>query len=89
MSVTLPMFRVAPKPEMNGGHRNANIRREHSDSDRRGVYVALTDEGVAKLETLWPYFTTSIEQHFGRHLSRADVEAITLATSKILQADDA
>jgi DNA-binding MarR family transcriptional regulator len=62
------------------------VRREHSRTDRRGVYVALTDAGVGKLETLWPDFATSIHEHFGQHLSHEDIEAITVATSKILQA---
>jgi DNA-binding MarR family transcriptional regulator len=63
------------------------VRREHSTTDRRGVYVTLTDAGGDKLESLWPDFTTSIQEYFGRHLSRADVKAITAATTKILRAD--
>ena len=64
------------------------VRREHSSTDRRGVYVKLTDKGALKLEELWPDFTTSIQHHFGRHLNRSDINAITRATNKILRASD-
>jgi DNA-binding MarR family transcriptional regulator len=60
------------------------VRREHSSTDRRGIYVALTENGASKLEELWPDFTTSIQQHFGRHLTPSDVRAIRRATNKIL-----
>jgi DNA-binding MarR family transcriptional regulator len=61
------------------------VRREHSSTDRRGIYVALTAKGVLKLEELWPDFTTSIQQHFGRHLKPSDVSAIKRAANKILR----
>ncbi len=38
-----------------------HVRREHSNEDRRGVYVELTESGAATLEALWPDFTTSIQ----------------------------
>jgi DNA-binding MarR family transcriptional regulator len=63
------------------------VRREHSKTDRRGVYIALTEAGVGKLESLWPDFATSIQNHFGRHLSHGDIKAITVAMNKVLQAN--
>jgi hypothetical protein len=43
----------------------------------------LTDSGAAKLESLWPDFTASIQHHFGLHLDRDDITAIIAATDKI------
>jgi DNA-binding MarR family transcriptional regulator len=59
------------------------VEREHSREDCRGVYVTLTDSGAAKLESLWPEFTASIQHHFGQHLDRDDIRAIIAATDKI------
>ena len=59
------------------------VEREHSRDDRRGVYVTLTDSGAAKLESLWPDFTASIQRHFGQHLNSDDTTAIITATDKI------
>ena len=64
------------------------VEREHSRDDRRGVYVILTDAGAAKLESLWPDFTASIQHHFGRHLDRDDIRAIIAATDKIISPGD-
>jgi DNA-binding MarR family transcriptional regulator len=60
------------------------VCREHSAHDRRGVYIVLTQAGSEKLETIWPRFAISVQQHFGQHLSPADVKALTTATGKIL-----
>ena len=65
------------------------VEREHSRHDRRGVYVILTDSGAAKLESLWPDFTASIQHHFGHHLDRDDITAIIAATDKIISSNDA
>ena len=64
------------------------VEREHSRDDRRGVYVTLTDLGAAKLESLWPDFTASIQHHFGQHLDRDDIKAIITATDKIISPGD-
>ena len=64
------------------------VRRTHSSEDRRGVYVELTDLGVAKLDDLWPDFTRSIQQHFGQHLTPTDTSAIIAATRKIVDAQE-
>ena len=64
------------------------VRRRHSSEDRRGVYVELTDLGVAKLDDLWPDFTRSIQQHFGQHLTPTDTSAIIAATRKIVDAQE-
>ena len=60
------------------------VSREHSTTDRRGVYVVLTQTGIAKMDELWPAFIASIQRHFGQHLDPADTKALIQATSKIL-----
>ena len=64
------------------------VEREHARDDRRGVYVTLTNAGAAKLESLWPDFTASIQNHFGQHLNRDDIKAVIAATEKIVSASE-
>lgn len=60
------------------------VCREHSATDRRGVYVVITQSGIAKMDALWPAFIASIQRHFGQHLDPSDTKAVIEATSKIL-----
>ncbi len=60
------------------------VSREHATHDRRGVYVALTPDGIDKLDTIWPNFAITIQEHFGRHLTTTDTKALITATNKIL-----
>ena len=60
------------------------VRRERSAEDRRGVYVAITQAGIDKIDEVWPDHVLSIQKHFGRYLDRKDAEALQTATEKIL-----
>jgi DNA-binding MarR family transcriptional regulator len=60
------------------------VCRQHSAHDRRGVYIVLTQAGRDKLQSIWPHFTISVQQHFGQHLTPADTKTIIAATNKIL-----
>jgi DNA-binding MarR family transcriptional regulator len=62
------------------------VCRQHSADDRRGVYIVLTRAGSDKLESIWPHFAISVQEHFGQHLTATDTRALTAATSKILKA---
>jgi DNA-binding MarR family transcriptional regulator len=64
------------------------VVRQHSSEDRRGVYVVLTEEGRNKIAELWPEFTASIEEHFGRFLSSAEEEAVIATTERVLAGVD-
>ncbi len=64
------------------------VRRERPAEDRRGVYVALTPEGVRKLEQTWPGHIEAILRHFGRYLDDSDAEAVKRALAKVLAAYD-
>ena len=60
------------------------VRRERSAEDRRGVYLAITQAGVDKIDEVWPDHTLSIQKHFGRHLDSEGAKALQAATEKIL-----
>ena len=60
------------------------VRRERSAEDRRGVYLAITQAGIDKIDEVWPDHVLSIQNHFGRHLDPKGVKALQAATEKIL-----
>ena len=62
------------------------VSRERTLEDRRGVYVAITQAGINKLDEVWPDHIVSIQKHFGQYLDRKDTEALQAATKKILSA---
>ena len=44
------------------------VRRERSDSDRRGAYAVLTEAGDLALRKAWPVYAHGIAEYFARHL---------------------
>ncbi|EDY63448.2 MarR-family transcriptional regulator [Streptomyces pristinaespiralis ATCC 25486] len=40
------------------------VRRENCESDRRGLYAVLTDEGVATMRKVAPHHVASVRKHF-------------------------
>ncbi len=60
------------------------VRRERSAEDRRGVYLAITQAGIDKIDEVWPDHQLSIQKHFGEHLDPEDAKALQAATEKIL-----
>jgi DNA-binding MarR family transcriptional regulator len=62
------------------------VRRERSAEDRRGVYLAITEIGLAKIDAVWDDHQRSIQEHFGQYLNSKDIAAIRKATEKILKA---
>jgi DNA-binding MarR family transcriptional regulator len=59
------------------------VRRERPENDRRSFLIVLTDEGRKTMETARRHHRHAIEQHFSRHLSDADVKALTRAFEKV------
>jgi DNA-binding MarR family transcriptional regulator len=59
------------------------VRRERPENDRRSFLVVLTDEGRKTMERARRHHRHGIEQHFSRHLSDADVRALTRAFEKV------
>ncbi len=70
--------RVVDRMEAEGlVHR---VRPEH---DRRSILVVLTDKGAATMERARRFHRDGIERHFSRHLTDADVSALTRALEKV------
>ena len=61
------------------------VRREHSREDRRGYYAVLTEEGQRLFAQAQPLHHRDIQEHFARHLSDADVQALTQIVGKVRQ----
>jgi DNA-binding MarR family transcriptional regulator len=59
------------------------VRRVRPESDRRSILVVLTDEGRSAMEQARHDHRHSIEEHFSRHLTDADIRALTRALEKI------
>jgi DNA-binding MarR family transcriptional regulator len=59
------------------------VQRVRPDNDRRSILVVLTDEGRTEMERARRHHRHSIEQHFSRHLSDADIKALTRALDKL------
>jgi DNA-binding MarR family transcriptional regulator len=59
------------------------IRRVRPEEDRRTILVVLTATGSATLERARAHHRDGIERHFAKHLSQADVKALTRALEKI------
>src|SRR5690349_5091583 len=55
------------------------VRRARLENDRRTILVVLTGEGTATLERARRHHRDGIERHFSRHLTDADVRALTRA----------
>ena len=62
------------------------VKRERSDSDRRGAYAVLTDQGYAALRKAWPIYAKGISTYFARHLHDEDIQTLTAAFTRILAA---
>jgi len=65
------------------------IERVRSSSDRRGVYLRITDAGIKKLDDVWPDHQQSIWRHFASRLNPSDLNALQRAAQKISAAQEA
>jgi DNA-binding MarR family transcriptional regulator len=59
------------------------VRRVRPENDRRSIFVVLTDEGRAAMDEARRHHRPSIEEHFARHLTDADIKALDRAFSKL------
>ncbi len=60
------------------------VRRERSAEDRRGVYLAITQAGIDKIDEVWPDHKLSIQKHFGQHLNTQAARTLQALTDQIL-----
>ena len=59
------------------------VRRVRPANDRRSILVVLTDEGRKTMDEARRHHRNGIEQHFSRHLTDADVKALTRGLEKV------
>ena len=59
------------------------VQRVRPADDRRSILVVLTDKGVDKMNEARRHHRDGIERHFARHLTDADVEALSAALEKV------
>jgi len=59
------------------------VQRVRPADDRRSILVVLTDKGVDKMSEARRHHRDGIERHFSRHLTDADVEALSAALEKV------
>ncbi|MFD6876485.1 MULTISPECIES: MarR family winged helix-turn-helix transcriptional regulator [unclassified Streptomyces] len=52
------------------------VRRENCESDRRGLYAVLTDEGLDTMRKVAPHHVASVREHFIDLLSPASLTAL-------------
>lgn len=56
--------------------RRGSIARERSEADRRGAYVALTEQGERELRQAWPIYARGIKRYFAAALPADDVQTV-------------
>jgi DNA-binding MarR family transcriptional regulator len=65
------------------------VAREPCADDRRGTYAVLTPAGRRRLRDATGVHLRGVQEHFARHLSDRDVEALAVALGAILRAHGA
>jgi DNA-binding MarR family transcriptional regulator len=60
------------------------VRRARPENDRRSFLIVLTDEGRKTMRRARRHHQRWIEQHFSRHLTDADIKALTRALEKVI-----
>jgi DNA-binding MarR family transcriptional regulator len=62
------------------------VCRESCPTDRRGAFAAITPQGLAMREQMWPVYSQGIAKYFACHLSNAEVDVLTKAMGRVLAA---
>jgi len=60
------------------------VCRESCPTDRRGAFAAITEEGLAMRERMWPVYSDAIAKYFANHLSDQEVEVLAKSLKRIL-----
>ena len=59
------------------------VRRVRPEYDRRSILVLLTEDGTKTMERARLHHRDGIDRHFSRHLTDAEVRALTKALEKV------
>jgi DNA-binding MarR family transcriptional regulator len=65
------------------------VRRKLNKSDRRRFDVALTQQGRARFEQVWPPHEEGIQRYFVDPLTKRDLDALTRVLGKLIQVNEA
>ena len=60
------------------------VKRKSCDSDRRGAFAAITQEGLALRQQMWQVYSQSIHTHFAQQLSEEQITALTQIFENLL-----
>ena len=63
------------------------VLREPHPQDRRSAYAVLTAAGRLRLRSAAPHYLASIEEHFGRHLSKTELETVGRSLWRVHEAE--
>ncbi|RMI31588.1 MarR family winged helix-turn-helix transcriptional regulator [Streptomyces triticirhizae] len=61
------------------------VRREHCDSDKRGLFAVLTEQGWTVMREVAPHHVESVRQHFIDLLSPGDLAALHRALRPVAE----
>ncbi|HWP03301.1 MAG TPA: MarR family transcriptional regulator [Gemmatimonadaceae bacterium] len=64
--------------------REGLLRRARVDTDRRGAYAVLSEQGEQALRRAWPIYARGIVQHFIRHLTDEELQSLTDIFQRLL-----
>jgi DNA-binding MarR family transcriptional regulator len=64
------------------------VIREPNPDDRRSSYATVTSAGRARLRATAPAYLAGIEEHFGQHVSDAEVRVLTRALGRVVIAEE-
>ncbi|MEU2311882.1 MULTISPECIES: MarR family winged helix-turn-helix transcriptional regulator [Streptomyces] len=62
-----------------------HVRREHCESDRRGLYAVLTEQGASTMEEVAPHHVASVRRHFMDHLSPEALAELSRALGPVAE----
>ena len=62
------------------------VKREICDSDRRGAFATITQEGLTLRQQMWQVYSQSIHKHFAQRLSEEQIAVLTQAFRILLTA---
>ena len=60
------------------------VCRKSCPTDRRGAFAAITEEGNAMREKMWPVYSQAIAKYFACHLNETEVEVLSKVLSRML-----
>lgn len=60
------------------------VCRKSCPTDRRGAFAAITEEGLAVRQKMWPVYEQAITKYFGCHLSDTEVEVLSKVLKRML-----